>query len=531
MATTYSSNYQIKLIGTGLEAGTWGRSTNLNFEKLEQAIGGSTEITLDGTLPTGSDWNVVSNTLRLVTNNLVDADESGAEPRSHYIKITNTGTLTAGVTVRFYGDSTTSNTNRVFIVENALSLSGGADDQFGTLTLRSSAGSTGISLPHGSVALVYSSGANLYNALSQLFITSLDMSEAAADIIIKDDIEAALEIKDNRLASNEFERDTYLSVDTRSTPQFNVFPTINTTSEKEAATFTVTSDTNTFGTDTSGATPVVRGSGTRGLELRGGSSGTFTKIVAKHGADEDVELHTTGTGDVVVGSGSGNVILRSSGAHNLTIQAGETDAGTITIEDAADGQITLSPNGTGGDIVLDIDNTTAVGSATNGVSIPNNSHLNFGSTLGNGGYGVRANTNVLQVKNTGSDGWGQPYHSGMVSGQGGYFEGTTAYTGAATYTFDISSLSISSGSNPSIVQVFLKRTDASSDIGYVQNDFVEVCSRTLYVNNGRGVMIWSSNTYVKVLVSSQINGLNATSGSEGTFSSAGGWSFVAKVWK
>lgn len=530
MATTYSSNYQIKLIGTGLEAGTWGRSTNLNFEKLEQAIGGNTTVTINGTLPAGSDWNVVSNTLRLVTNNLVDAGDSGSEPRSHYIKITNSGTLTASAIVRFYGDAVGTNTDRVFLVENALSLGGGSDDQFGTLTLKSGDGSTGVDLPHGSVALVYSDGANLYNALSQLFITSLDMSGAAADIIINGDNTAALEIKDNRLSSNEFERDTYLSIGTDATPEFNIFPTINTASEKEAATLTVKSDTNTFGTDTSGTTPVIRGSGTRGLELRGGSSGTFTKVVAKHGTNEDVELHTTGTGDVVVGSGSGNVILRSNGAHNLTIQAGETDAGTITIEDAAHGQITLSPNGTGGDIVLNIDNSTAVGSATNGVSIPNNSHLNFGSTLGNGGYGVRANTDVLEVKNTGSDGWGQPYHSGMVSGQGGYFEGTTAYTGAATYTFDISSLSIASGSNPSIVQVFLKRTDASSDLGYVQNEFVEVCSRTLYTNSTRGVMIWSSNTYVKVLVSSQINGLT-TSGSESTFSDAGGWSFVVRAWK
>jgi hypothetical protein len=462
MATTYSSNYQIKLIGTGLEAGTWGRSTNLNFEKLEQAIGGSTEITLDGTLPTGSDWNVVSNTLRLVTNNLVDADESGAEPRSHYIKITNTGTLTAGVTVRFYGDSTTSSTNRVFIVENALSLSGGADDQFGTLTLRSAAGSTGISLPHGSVALVYSSGANLYNALSQLLITSLDMSEAAADIIINGDNAAALKIKDNRLSSNEFERDTYLSIGTDATPEFNVFPTINTTSEKEAATFTVTSDTNTFGTDTSGATPVVRGSGTRGLELRGGSSGTFTKIVAKHGADEDVELHTTGTGDVVVGSGSGDATLRSNGSYNLTVGSGDS--------------ITLSPTGTGGDIVLNIDNTTAVSSATNGVSIPNDSHLNFGSTLGNGGYGIRANSNNIEIRTKASTGsWGTPYNSGMASA-------TDGSTGLFISSSNLNQSSLSNnfygieahglGSVPRIVKAVLKCT--TSNLGYAIDDEVDL---------------------------------------------------------
>ena len=69
MPTSYSSNYQLKLIGTGLEAGTWGTSTNANWEKIEAAIGGSATITIDNP-PTGSTY--VGNVLSLVTNPLVD---------------------------------------------------------------------------------------------------------------------------------------------------------------------------------------------------------------------------------------------------------------------------------------------------------------------------------------------------------------------------------------------------------------------------------------------------------------------------
>ena len=216
--------------------------------------------------------------------------------------------------------------------------------------------------------------------------------------------------------------------------------------------------------------------------------------------------------DLAVGDGSAIGVIQTNGDYGLQLETGSSPGSNILIQNGADGNVTIAPAGTGA------------------VVVTGDSYVNLSSTVGTGGYGLFSNSGVLEVSNTNSDGWGQPYHTGMVSGEGGYFEDSATYTGAATYTFDTSSLSISSGSNPSIVQVFLKRTDASSDLGYVQNDFVEVCSRTLYPNNSRGVMIWSSNTYVKVLVSSQINGLT-TSGSESTFSDAGGWSFVVRAWK
>ena len=66
--------------------------------------------------------------------------------------------------------------------------------------------------------------------------------------------------------------------------------------------------------------------------------------------------------------------------------------------------ITIAPNGDGS------------------LLLTGESYLNLSDTAGSGGYGLRSNSSVLEVSATGGDGWGQVYHSGMTSGQGGYFE-------------------------------------------------------------------------------------------------------------
>ena len=54
------------------------------------------------------------------------------------------------------------------------------------------------------------------------------------------------------------------------------------------------------------------------------------------------------TGDILVGSGSAVGVISSSGAQDLKLQTNEgTNSGTIVITDAADGGITITPNGDG----------------------------------------------------------------------------------------------------------------------------------------------------------------------------------------
>ena len=49
MASSYTSNNRIEKISTGEQAGTWGATTNTNFDIIDKAINGVGSITLSGT--------------------------------------------------------------------------------------------------------------------------------------------------------------------------------------------------------------------------------------------------------------------------------------------------------------------------------------------------------------------------------------------------------------------------------------------------------------------------------------------------
>lgn len=52
MASTYTSNTGIEKPGTGEQSGTWGSTTNINFDIIDRAINGVGNITLSGTTHT-----------------------------------------------------------------------------------------------------------------------------------------------------------------------------------------------------------------------------------------------------------------------------------------------------------------------------------------------------------------------------------------------------------------------------------------------------------------------------------------------
>ena len=62
----------------------------------------------------------------------------------------------------------------------------------------------------------------------------------------------------------------------------------------------------------------------------------------------DIAIKPKGTGETVFGTGAANATITSSGAHDLILDTNSgTNSGTITITDAANGDITIAPNGTG----------------------------------------------------------------------------------------------------------------------------------------------------------------------------------------
>jgi hypothetical protein len=74
----------------------------------------------------------------------------------------------------------------------------------------------------------------------------------------------------------------------------------------------------------------------------------------------DIAIKPKGTGETVVGTGAANATVTSSGAYDLILDTNSgTNSGTITITDAANGDITIAPDGTG--VAKAVDGADATG--------------------------------------------------------------------------------------------------------------------------------------------------------------------------
>lgn len=127
MASTYSPNLRLELIGTGEQQGTWGSTTNTNLGTLlEEAIGGYTSVTVSDVGDT-----------TLTTNN-------GSADQSRNMVINLTGTISAARNVICPA------IEKLYVVKNATT--GGL-----AVTFKVS-GQTGVSIPNGSTYFLYVDG-------------------------------------------------------------------------------------------------------------------------------------------------------------------------------------------------------------------------------------------------------------------------------------------------------------------------------------------------------------------------------------
>lgn len=90
--------------------------------------------------------------------------------------------------------------------------------------------------------------------------------------------------------------------------------------------------------------------------------------------DETITNATNGTvlinGEVAAGTGSAAGVFKSNGSHDVTLKTGNATTGTITITDGANGNIAITPNGTG---EVDISKVDIDGGAIDGTAIGANS--------------------------------------------------------------------------------------------------------------------------------------------------------------
>ena len=137
MASTYSPNLKIELIGTGEQAGTWGTTTNTNLgTALEQAIVGKADITMSSTT---------------VTLTLTDTP-AAQNARALYLNLS--GTLGGAA------DLVVPAVEKAYLVKN------GTTGGF-AVTIKVT-GQTGVSIPNGKTVWVYNNGTDVVTAVDHI---------------------------------------------------------------------------------------------------------------------------------------------------------------------------------------------------------------------------------------------------------------------------------------------------------------------------------------------------------------------------
>jgi len=101
-----------------------------------------------------------------------------------------------------------------------------------------------------------------------------------------------------------------------------------------------------IGDNDANATLTTQGTGDLILNTNNGTNaGNITLL---DGANGNIKLSPNGTGEILVGAGDATGDITSNGAYDLIIDTNEgTNAGSITLANGANGEITVTPNGTG----------------------------------------------------------------------------------------------------------------------------------------------------------------------------------------
>ena len=146
MASSYTANNGIEKIGTGEQAGTWGATTNTNFDILDRAINGVGAITLSGT-----------------THTLTTTD--GALSDGHFKVLVFGGTLSSTNTITI----SPNDQDKLYFVFNNTSGSQ-------SIIIKQGSGAT-VTVGNGKTAIVYADGAGSGAAVAQIETGSDEFTE------------------------------------------------------------------------------------------------------------------------------------------------------------------------------------------------------------------------------------------------------------------------------------------------------------------------------------------------------------------
>ena len=292
MASTFTP-LGVELQATGENAGTWGSKTNVNLQLIEQIAGGFTQQSIAGGAQTTA----------------LTISDSGTGDVAGHRMIEFTGTISGNQIVTIPND-----VQNFYILRN--STSGSHTVQF---KYASGSGSTfTFSATDKGDKIVFASAspdATDPNILTLAIGTGI--SEVSADT--SPQLGGDLDTNSFNIA-------------------FDDAHGINDENGNEQIVFQTTS------------------SAVNQFDVTNAATGNAPSISATGGdSNIDIALIPKGTGETKVGTGSADATITSSGAHNLILDTNSgTNSGTITITDGANGNIDLTPNGTG-DVTLQAD--------------------------------------------------------------------------------------------------------------------------------------------------------------------------------
>ncbi len=292
MASTYSTNFGIEKIGSGEQSGTWGTTTNHNLDIVDR-IGAFKSVAL-------SDASTATLTVR------AGSPSSGSSNLQDgmFRVIKFTGTLSQQCTITVSPSTTTS----YFHIQNATT--GGF-----SIVMKQGSGAATVTVPNGFTKHIYCDASDEVIALSD--ILALGTLTATTSILKPTTTNGDLTLQGNGTG------DVILDADL-----------IKIGSGSEDG--------------------VITSNGAYDLILETNSGTNSSKVKITDAANGDITLDTNGTGKVAVGSGSASGKITSNGAHDLVIDTNSgTNAGTITLTDGSNGDITFATNGTGAVVFSD----------------------------------------------------------------------------------------------------------------------------------------------------------------------------------
>jgi len=483
--TVFSRGYKMKLIGTGLEAGTWGTSTNENLKRIDQGLGGTSDNFIVTAPPGESSWS--SPTVIWLLQDSTDAWATGSDGRNRYINFT--GTPGVNVTVNIRGNSSTDvNNERVYWVRN--SMNGGF-----TIEFDGGVGSDFV-LATGATALIYSDGSgNVAGILDNLQVSGLDFTEKKGAAVIKlpTNQATALLFEDPLATGTGFD---FIEFVTTTGNEKLILGDVNIPKLVIDSPAVEVNSGSLFLSDQVVAIQLIGSDG----------SGETLALSVFSAGDEKILVLNTHTTRVEIPDGStldirsGGTLEVSSGA-TLQVDAGSTlniqslltaDAGAVI----SGGPGTIDNQVIGGAAAVAGTFTTAIATTTLESPLLDATGASGQLKFNTLDVGLKMSSGVLQVKQTAMDAYGGLYASGQVSGEGVYFEKTgLSVEGGQTHG------PFSHGFNPTVPRLRqIVLVNVVAEYGYFPGDEIDVivAEVVLLTDMSVGATITVDNTNVWV---------------------------------